>query len=144
MSYFLLFLFLCSCALGVVVGIVSRCVAILVALLCSLCVHRVEWAVAVKLTYEVGSVHAGERIAYFSLAFALIPEKVFALSQLLFGCACRKDFLACLGVYSGIVHLGSKCHGCGGEVLYLLKMKVEIFGRYSQLGHCFFVATGVT
>lgn len=84
---------------------------------------------------EVGAVKPAQRVENGSLIVALIPEKVFALGELLFLRVGAIGGFESVGVYAGVIDFSGNRHGCGGEVLHLLKMKVQVFGDDGKLSH---------
>ena len=97
----------------------------------------------VEAAYEVVAVEAAEGADDVGLVFGVVPEEVFALGLFLLGAGGGIDFLAGVGVDAGVVDFGGESHGCRGEVLHLLKVKIEGFGLGRQFGHIHFVTSGM-
>lgn len=92
---------------------------------------------------EVGAVKPAQRVENGSLIVALIPEKVFALGKLFFLRVGAIGWFESVGVYAGVIDFGGNRHGCGGEVLHLFKMKVQVFGDDGKFCHSLLSATRV-
>ena len=93
---------------------------------------------------EVGTVEALERFDDVGTIGGIIPEEVFALGEFFFGGGGGENFLAGVGVDSGVENLGREGHWRRGEVLNLFEMEVEVAGLDGEQGHVDFAASGMT
>ena len=75
--------------------------------------------------------------------FLLIPEEEHALLLFVPGCLGREDGLQGIGVVAGCPAGGGYGERCGGEVLHLLQLEVQVLGLDGQFGHVLCMATGM-
>lgn len=92
---------------------------------------------------EVAAVEPLEAAHYFAASRGVVPEEILPLGLFLLGRGGSEHFLAGVGMDAGIVNLGGKGHGCGGEILHLLQMEIELLGFRRQLGHIHLATSGM-
>ena len=88
-----------------------------------------------QLVDELGFANTSQTLFNAPTFFRLIPEEVLALGQFLLLALGTLDGFKGIGIVTRIPRLSRDCHGCGGEVLNLFELEVEMLGDDSQLGH---------
>ena len=88
-----------------------------------------------QLVDELGFANTSQTLFNAPTFFRLIPEEVLALGQFLLLALGTLDGFKGIGIITRIPRLSRDCHGCGGEVLNLFELEVEMLGDDSQLGH---------
>lgn len=101
------------------------------------------WVVAKEGVDDVRSSGTNEAALDEGAFVGFVPKEETALGFFFVASASHKDGFHRVWVHAAVVHFGGKGHGGGGEVLYLLEVKVELLGGDCQLCHVDRFATGV-
>ena len=92
---------------------------------------------------EVGPSYPSQFSFYVGTFLGLVPEEKHALCQFL-TLAFRTEYgFHGVWVVAGVPHLGADGHRGGGEILYLLQLKIQPFGDEGQFCHIFLSAAGM-
>ena len=86
----------------------------------------------VELGNEIGAAYAAQCCLDGTPLLGLVPEEVLPLGEFFLLAAGTVDGFERVGMVPGVPSLGTDGHGCGGEVLHLLQMEVELLGDDRQ------------
>ena len=92
---------------------------------------------------QVVAAHRAQLLYDALLFFGFVPKEEHVLLFLFGRRDGRENLFECVGVNATDPGFGAYGHGSRREVLHLLKLKVEIFGLCSKIGHVFGFAAGV-
>ena len=92
---------------------------------------------------EVAASYPSQFTLYVGTFLGLVPEEKHALCQFLTLTFRTEYWFQSVWVVAGVPHLGADGHWGGGEILYLLQLKIQPFGDEGQLCHIFLCAAGM-
>ena len=92
---------------------------------------------------KVAASYPSQFSLYVGTFLGLVPEEKHALCQFLTLTFRTEYWFQSVWVVAGVPHLSADGHRGGGEILYLLQLKIQPFGDEGQLCHIFLCAAGM-